>query len=37
MCLPPKQLCKAMAHVHDQKLLHRDIKPANILLCKSVY
>jgi len=27
------QICCALKHVHDRKILHRDIKSANILLC----
>jgi NIMA (never in mitosis gene a)-related kinase len=30
------QICCALKHVHDRKILHRDIKSANILLCTGV-
>eukprot|EP00644_Phytophthora_capsici_P014174 jgi/Phyca11/99459/e_gw1.3.107.1 len=29
------QVCLALKHLHDRKILHRDIKPANIFLTKS--
>ena len=29
------QLCLAMKHVHDRKVLHRDIKPNNIFLTQN--
>jgi serine/threonine protein kinase len=30
------QICCALKHVHDRKILHRDIKSANILLCTGI-
>ncbi|KAG0233171.1 Map microtubule affinity-regulating kinase [Actinomortierella wolfii] len=27
-----RQLCKAVSHCHERKVVHRDIKPANILI-----
>ena len=27
-----EQLCRALAHAHEQLIVHRDIKPANILI-----
>ena len=29
------QICLALKHVHDRKILHRDIKPENIFLMAS--
>ena len=29
------QLCLALKHVHDRKILHRDIKTQNVFLTKS--
>ena len=29
------QLCLAIKHVHDRKILHRDLKPGNIFLTSS--
>ncbi|GMF39760.1 unnamed protein product [Phytophthora fragariaefolia] len=29
------QVCLALKHLHDRKILHRDIKPANVFLTKS--
>ena len=29
------QLCLAMKHVHDRKVLHRDIKSQNIFLTQA--
>ncbi|KAG7393457.1 Serine/threonine-protein kinase Nek3 [Phytophthora boehmeriae] len=29
------QVCLALKHLHDRKILHRDIKPANIFLTKA--
>ena len=31
-CLIAAQLCRALAHAHQQRIVHRDVKPANILL-----
>ncbi len=30
-----EQICAALSHAHEMKIVHRDIKPANIILCKS--
>ncbi|MEL6348856.1 MAG: protein kinase [Myxococcota bacterium] len=27
-----RELCEALAYVHEQKLIHRDLKPSNVLL-----
>lgn len=27
-----RQICSALAHAHDAKIVHRDIKPANLIL-----
>jgi serine/threonine protein kinase len=31
-CLIAAQLCRGLAHAHQQRIVHRDVKPANILL-----
>jgi serine/threonine protein kinase len=31
-CAIAGQLCRALAHAHQQRIVHRDVKPANILL-----
>ena len=30
------QICMALKHVHDRKILHRDLKSDNIMLKKSM-
>ncbi len=27
------QLCRALAHIHERKILHRDVKSRNVFLC----
>ena len=29
------QLCLALGHLHDKKILHRDLKPQNVFLTNS--
>lgn len=29
------QICKALAHAHQQEMVHRDLKPSNLLLSRS--
>jgi serine/threonine-protein kinase len=31
-CDVAEQLCRALAHVHAQRIVHRDVKPANVLI-----
>jgi serine/threonine-protein kinase len=31
-CDIAEQLCRALGHAHEQRIVHRDIKPANILI-----
>jgi len=31
-CAIAGQLCRALAHAHQRRIVHRDVKPANILL-----
>jgi serine/threonine protein kinase len=28
-----RQVCGALAHMHEQKIMHRDLKPQNIMIC----